>query len=264
MGVSGRIDNVDLLKFYNEVMQAAYNYGQSTIQGLKRYGITVKYSGSKDSDRLTLDTRYPHSKEISKFAQDLLGSYPDYVDSSLYVSGNFFSLLSGIVNEDLMSYIDAEEAYESYGNKVSVSIKGILYAILPHEGDGKHWSQTKELSQSFRTNLMDVLDTYVMYEYCYLRVYDKQGTPLVEYCTNDGYAMADVKDDYSSCVGKGIIKKDVKGMSNMLSALLDVLLDEYKAPIKEVYFIGNNLEFFGLNYVVASKNSDGELSLVIY
>ena len=125
MGVSGRIDDVDLLKFYNEVTQAAYNYGQSTIQGLKKYGIAVKYSGSKGSDHLTLDTRYPHSKEISKLAQDLLGFYPDYIDSSLYVSGNFFSLLPSIVNEYLMPYIDAEGTYESYGNKVSVSIKGI-------------------------------------------------------------------------------------------------------------------------------------------
>ena len=52
--------------------------------------------------------------------------------------------------------------------------------------------------------------------------------------------------------------------TNMIYDLVSVLLDEYKVPIKEVYFIGNHQMCFCIDCVIAYNNSDGELSLVFY
>ena len=69
------------------------------------------------------------------------------------------------------------------------------------------------------------------------------------------------------CMKTGLIIRILlkRGMStNMIYDLVSVLLDEYKVPIKEVYFIGNHQMCFCIDCVIAYKNSDGELSLVFY
>jgi len=120
MGGSNRVSCENLLSFYNEIMQKAYDYGSSTIQGLKEKGISAYYS--LDTNSLMVDYNYPHCRELSESAYRLIGTYD--TDSSLYVSGKFFRLLPSIVGKNIMFYFDAYEEYDSYDTDIHISING--------------------------------------------------------------------------------------------------------------------------------------------
>ena len=223
------------------------------MQGLKERGISASYS--LDSNSLTIDYSYPYCKELSELAYKIIGTYD--TDSSLFASGKFFRLSSSIIGEDIMLYLDAYEEYDSYDTDIHISVKDILYNIIPHEGDGKHWSHPMKLPKSFKDRLERVFDKYDISELCFLHLFDEHGSPSVEYCENTGYEMSEDWSDNSSYIKRGM-------PVNMISDLLDVLLDEYKVPIKDVYFIGNHQIDFCIDYVIAHRHPDGELSLVFY
>ena len=184
-----------------------------------------------------------------------MGTYA--TDSSLYVSRKFFRLLLSIAGKDIMLYLDAYKEYDSYDTDIHISIKGILYNIIPHEGDGKHWSYPMKLPKSFKNRLLGVFSKYGVSELCFLHLFDEHGSPSIEYCENTGYDMYEDWFDITQFIKRGM-------PTNMIYDLVSVLLDEYKVPIKEVYFIGNHQMYFCIDYVIAYRNFDGELSLVVY
>lgn len=156
-----------------------------------------------------------------------------------------------------MLYLDAYKENDSYDTDIHISIKGILYNIIPHEGDGKHWSHPMKLAKSFKNRLLRVFSKYDVSELCFLHLFDEHGFPSIEYCENTGYDMYEDWFDITQFIKRGM-------PTNMIYDLVSVLLDEYKVPIKEVYFIGNHQMYFCIDCVIAYKNSDGELSLVFY
>ena len=248
---SVKIDSSVLVGFYHTVMRCASSFGSATVKGLKEEGISVSLD-SYSGDGLKIESSFPHSEEVARAVWGMLGGNGDY--SSCNIDGRFFRLSPKVIDSDMLFHVLAEEYYDNKSGKGSttVTVGDVLFDVLPH--DNEKWSTANRLDSAFSTALEGILGK-IEYDSCYIHLYDNNGTPAVEYCTEaDFYSGKMNRDEY--------IKKVTS--ESLITSLVSVILDRYNFPIKEVYFIGNLVDGFSASRVVAKENSDGEYSLVIY
>lgn len=186
----------------------------------------------------------PSNEELSSFIESILGSF-----KSIHISKDLKYVLNDTIADAVFSIIVTENTSGGKDLNISRMLSNVSYAIVPKNNDGYIWSAPKKVPKDSIMDIYWSLDKGTPIE-C-VHIYDKNGIPTME---TIGYGVR----------GKSIcpIFKDItyKCDNNTFNALIGGIISAYGSNVKEVYIFdeGSHCE------VVARKNPDGELTLVVY